>query len=167
MSPRLSKSPDPDASLLAQLEGLYADADSLYRGYGCPGATECCRFGITGREPYVTSLELLAIRRALASRGLGGRAARGRDGPLPPRRRAASLRPAEQTCPLLATGGRCSIYPWRPLGCRTFWCDRAVSEAAVRQPALNTLVRRVQELAARHQPEGDRGRPLRRALADR
>jgi Fe-S-cluster containining protein len=161
------KPPDPDASLVGALERLYAEADALYRGYRCPGTTECCRFSITGREPYVTSLELWAVRRALGAQGLGGRGSDRRDGPLSPRRRALPLEPGEGTCPLLARGGRCAIYPWRPLGCRTFWCDRAQGDAPVRQPTLNGLVRRLQELASVHQPGGELGRPLRRALGER
>ena len=70
-------------------------------------------------------------------------------------------------CPMLdARTGRCRIYASRPLGCRTFYCDRAAWGEAVRQRDVNALVRRIQDLAARHQPDGDRGRLLRRALAD-
>ena len=63
--PRLEQAND----LFADLEAGYRDADGLYAGWSCPASTECCRFGITGREPYVTSIELAAVRRAIAARG--------------------------------------------------------------------------------------------------
>jgi hypothetical protein len=150
-----------EAGLLGELEVVYRGADEAFTGWSCPASTECCRFGITGREPYVTSIELAAIRRAVAARG-GSRA-------LPPRpasdsgRRLPTLT-AERPCPMLTGAGRCAIYAARPLGCRTFYCDRAEPGAPVRHRDVVSLVRRVQEIAARHEPGGDVGRPLTRAL---
>jgi Fe-S-cluster containining protein len=145
-------------TLLAELEAIYREADQAHAGSRCPGSTECCRFGITGREPYVTSIELFALRRAVAARG----------GPLAPKRRALPLarrNDDEGTCPLLTSEGRCAVYAWRPLGCRTFWCHRAEHDRPVRQPEINALVRKVKELSARHEPGGEHGRPLRRVLS--
>lgn len=65
---------------------------------------------------------------------------------------------------MLTDEGRCAIYASRPLGCRTFYCDRASAGERVRHRDINALVRRVQQIAARHQPDGDRGRPLTRTL---
>jgi Fe-S-cluster containining protein len=70
----------------------------------------------------------------------------------------------ERICPLLDAAGRCAVYEARPLGCRTFYCDRAAPGAKVRQPEVNALVRRIQDIAQRHEPDGDRGRLLTRAL---
>ena len=155
-----------EAELLAELERIYADADQAFAGWSCPASTECCRFGITGREPYVTSVELAAIRRAIAARG-GARSFRPAaplaDTGAPPRG-GRRLPIAERTCPMLNEAGRCAIYAARPLGCRTFFCDRAEPGATVRHKDVLSLVRRVQELAARHEPGGDQGRPLTRAL---
>ena len=150
---------DQDRALLAELEAVWQDADTLYAGHSCPRATECCRFAITGREPYVTTIEVLAIVRAVAARG----------GPLRNRRRAAPLPPhpsrrAERTCPLLDEQGRCAVYGARPLGCRSFFCRRADRDRPIRQAEVRALVHRVQDIAARHVPDGDRGRPLTRAL---
>jgi Fe-S-cluster containining protein len=129
---------------LDQLAALYRDVDERYAGYRCEGATECCRFGITGREPYVTPLELLAIRRAVAARG----------GALSPRKRALP----ERTCPLLDQQARCTVYAWRPLGCRTYWCHRAESTSPVAHAERTAFVRRLQAL------DGEKGRPLSRLL---
>ena len=57
-----------EAESLRELERFYADVDALYAGTSCPGSTECCRFAITGREPYVTGVELALLRRAIAQR---------------------------------------------------------------------------------------------------
>jgi Fe-S-cluster containining protein len=149
-----------ESALLQELAAIYAEADEAYAGYRCAGSTECCRFAITGREPYVTSIEIAAVKRAVAARG----------GALGDKRRALPLAPAdtratERTCPMLDAGARCSIYAWRPLGCRSFWCDRAETEREVVHRALLELVRKVQVLAAEHEPGGDKGRPLTRALS--
>jgi Fe-S-cluster containining protein len=160
---------DPDKALLTELAAIYADVDVAYEGWSCPASTECCHFSVTGLEPYVTSIELLAITRAIAAMG----------GPVAVRRKAeiavdANDRtklpllasPAEETgrCPLLASTGRCSIYAARPLGCRTFYCDRASEGAAIGPRDVNAFVHKIQAIAERHEPSGDRGRPLTRAL---
>jgi len=144
-----------DGELYAALLSVYADADRIFSGYRCPAEAECCRFGITGREPYVTSIELYAIERAIAARGGLKGLRRGRSLPMVTE---------ERPCPMLTAEGRCAIYAARPLGCRTFYCDRATSPERVRHDEVLGLVRRVQEIAARHAPDGDRGRPLTRAL---
>jgi uncharacterized protein len=146
---------------LAALDAVYADADLLFSGWSCEASTECCRFGITGREPYVTSIELAAVTRAVAARG-GQRSwkrARASDG-----RIALPIVADERRCPLLDAQGRCAVYAARPLGCRTFFCDRADAGGKVKQRAVNELVQRIRDIAARHEPRGDLGRPLTRAL---
>jgi Fe-S-cluster containining protein len=144
------------SALLAELSALYAKVDALQADAACPASTECCRFGVTGREPYVTSIELAALERAAARRG----------GPLSARRRALPLAgngAAERTCALLDREGRCSVYESRPFGCRTYFCERA-SGSRLSREELRDFVRRLSELAARHAPGGDRTRPLTRAL---
>jgi Fe-S-cluster containining protein len=154
--------------LLGELAEVFRDVDAAFGGWSCAASTECCRFGITGREPYVTSVELLAIRRAVAALG-GARAfkratsspAGAGSGP-----RSLPMAPArdERPCPLLTSEGRCAVYASRPLGCRTFYCDAADKGAPVRHKEITGLVRRVQGIAVRHEPGGDQGRPLTRAL---
>ena len=159
--------------LLADLAAVYAEADAALAGWSCPASTECCRFEITGREPYVTSVEIEALERAVAALGgpralaaRGGAPAGGRAGRAGRGRRLAVVDDGEREgrCPMLDARGRCAVYAWRPLGCRTFYCERASAGAALPQRRINELVRKVQEIAARHRPDGDRGRPLRRAL---
>ncbi|AUX43187.1 uncharacterized protein SOCE26_046310 [Sorangium cellulosum] len=179
---RRTSTSDPrrlEADLLAELSAVYRETEEIFHGWSCQASTECCRFGITGREPYVTSIELAAVRRAIAARG-GPRALQGivrADGgsaaPDPQAkvdggagRRRVLPNAAERRCPMLTDAGRCAIYAARPLGCRTFYCDRASAGAPVRHHDVTRLVRKVQEVAARHEPGGDLGRPLTRALAD-
>jgi Fe-S-cluster containining protein len=146
-----------EAELLAELEALYREVDALYAGAQCELSSECCRFGITGREPQVTSLELALVRRALKARG----------GPLGEKKRALPLTQnadKERVCPLLAQGSRCSVYKARPLGCRTFFCGRAQLLEKPSREALQDAVRRLQTLAAEHATGGERPHALTRVL---
>lgn len=165
---RASPTNDLDG-LLAELAAVYREVDALHAGATCPASTECCRFGITGREPYVTSIELSMVRRAIAARG-GMRswkraptAARDPEGASSARVRLRVVG-EERTCPLLDASGRCAVYDSRPLGCRTFFCDRADLPNKVKQREINAVVRRIQDIAAKHEPGGDKGRPLTRSL---
>jgi uncharacterized protein len=145
--------PGDEGTLLEQLRALYREVDALHEGWSCPSSTECCRFGVTGRQPYVTSIELLAVRRAITRRGA----------PLAAGKRALPItldEERERICPLLDRGGRCAIYDDRPLGCRTFYCDRAVRGPRASRAELQQIVRRLRELAARHAVDGEQARPL-------
>jgi Fe-S-cluster containining protein len=155
-----------EQALLSELSALYDDVDALYQGASCDRSTECCRFGITGREPQVTSIELALVRRALRERG-GQPGKKRRALPLTKvssRGPTSSDAARERACPLLLSAGRCSVYEARPLGCRTFFCERAQLAQPVDRRALRETVRRLQELAVRHAPSGDRPRALSRAL---
>jgi len=144
---------------LEALVALYQEVDALYSGASCPASTECCRFGITGREPQVTALEASLVKRAIQRRG----------GLPSTKRRALPLlgqsQASERTCPLLDRDGRCSIYADRPLGCRTFFCGRADVPSPPSRRAIQDLVRRLQDLAAAHTRDGDKPRALTRVLA--
>jgi Fe-S-cluster containining protein len=145
--------------MLDELRALYRDTDALFEGASCDASTECCRFGITGREPQVTSIELALVKHAIRERG----------GPLGAKKRAlpqSSERSPEREriCPMLDRSGRCSIYRERPLGCRTFFCSRASLVEPPRRDEIKELVRRLQDLAARHEVNGDKPRVLTAAL---
>jgi Fe-S-cluster containining protein len=173
-----------EAALLAELFAIYEDAGALLADWSCPASTECCRFGLTGREPYVTSIEVLAIEKELARIG-GARAFRGAE-PLAAsvasgksegvdKKRRLAMATDERTCPMLNHEGKCGVYAARPLGCRTFFCERASSLSrkrstrgrALPQKELNGLVQRVRAVALKHRVGGELGRALTRALPSR
>ena len=151
-----------EEALLEELAGLYLQVDDSLKGASCPSSTECCRFGVTGREPYVTSIEAAALRRAVARRG-GPLSAKRRALPLaakagaPPRRGSAE---GERICAFLDVSGRCSVYESRPFGCRTFHCVRANLPTKASADGRRDLVNRLRDIAARHEPGGDASRPL-------
>ncbi|MGO8999711.1 MAG: YkgJ family cysteine cluster protein [Polyangiaceae bacterium] len=141
----------------SELIALYAEADALLAPFSCDASTDCCHFGVTGREPYVTPTELAEIEHAVAARG----AAPPR---LPRAARSLPLVDDPRRCALLDANGRCSIYASRPLGCRTFFCERVQGPGRIPRTALNDVARRVSDLAARVSPRDPHSRPLSRAL---
>ena len=144
-----------ESTPVAELVVLYSELDERFADARCANSSECCRFGITGREPQVTSVEVALIARAIAQRG----------GKLSKRLRALTLSSRdERTCPLLEQPGRCSVYEARPLGCRTFFCARAEHDNPPSRGELRDFVRRLQALAVRHKKNGDRPRSLTTAL---
>jgi hypothetical protein len=152
----------------AELLAIYAEAEALLAGWSCscavacaPEAPEgrCCHFGVTGREPYPTPVELEEVRHVMRTAGVA---------PRDPRRLPlADARP----CPLLSDTGRCRVYAGRPFGCRTFFCDDATGPggAKIKRPreALYALGRRIADLSARFAPRDPHPRPLVRALSPR
>ncbi len=150
----------------ASLRAIYAEVDALLEGWTCDASTDCCRFGVTGREPYPTAVEVTELERAVRARG-----------GLPKRRVLPTVGPRgedERRCALLSDEGKCLVYASRPFGCRTFFCDRASGPAGeasrVGRGPLKTeitrLGRAVADLAARVSP-GDHGpRPLSNVTAE-
>src|SRR5258708_39309839 len=72
----------------------------------CIQRTECCRFRLTGRTPFLTKGEALVAAKAVRASG-----------------RKQLPESVDGACPLLnhATG-RCLIYEGRTFGCRTHLC---------------------------------------------
>jgi Fe-S-cluster containining protein len=75
----------------------------------CVSRSECCRFRLTGKTPYLTAGEALVLADFLRRTG---------------RARLESKR--DGSCPLLnEVTGRCEAYSARPFGCRTHFCEAA------------------------------------------
>lgn len=145
--------------LFDELRAIYAEVDALTVGYACDASTECCRFSVTGREPYPTAVERAELERAV--RALGGS-----------RKRRSLPLASERRCPLLADEGRCVVYEARPFGCRTFFCDRARGPAgesvrSLPRSEILRLGRAVADLSARFSPADPGPRPLSRAWESR
>ena len=149
----------------AELRRIYAEVDTLLTGWSCDSSTDCCRFGITGREPYPTAIEQAELEHAVRARGglpkrrslptVGDRAARGKD---------------ERRCTLLSDQGKCLVYASRPFGCRTFFCERASgpAEEHVRdmpKDEIARLGRAVADLSARFAPADAGPRPMSKVTA--
>ena len=124
----------------AQALAVLGRADRRLDGWSCPRSTECCRPGLSGREPYLTEAEWGLIETELARQGRKPPADRG-DG----------------ACALLSEDGRCTVYTVRPLGCRSYFCDRARPAGPYPRADLRALVRDLEALS----PKAERGRPLR------
>jgi Fe-S-cluster containining protein len=142
---------------LAALRAIYAEVDALVAGWTCATSTDCCRFGVTGREPYPTAVELAELARAVRARG--GL----------PKRRSLPLA-EERRCALLSDEGRCVVYASRPFGCRTFFCDRAEGPSgenvrALPRDEIARLGRSIADLSARFTPSDPGPRPISRATA--
>jgi hypothetical protein len=154
-----------------ELHAIYGEVDALLEGWTCGcsragvGVTpeaQCCHFGVTGREPYPTAVELDEVRRAMRAAGVTLRQSEARRGGR--RLPMADLRP----CPLLSEAGRCRVYASRPFGCRTFFCQQAEgpfgSSRRLPRDEIAVLGRRIADLSARFDPRDPRPRPLVRAL---
>ena len=146
--PRLPLNP------LDELRALYERVDALTASFSCDASTDCCRFGITGREPYPTAIEVEAVAHAVRARGGI------------PKARSLPIA-AERRCPLLSDAGRCLVYASRPFGCRTFFCERARGEAgesirALPRKEIARLGRDVADLSSRFAPRDPGARPLSR-----
>ena len=147
-----------------ELRRLYERVDEALVGWGCDASTECCRFGVTGREPYPTAVEVAELERAVRARG--GL----------PKRRALPLASKdgsdERRCALLGEDNRCLVYASRPFGCRTFFCERArgpVGERAgsdLPRETIAEVARDIATLSARFAPAAPGPRPLSRVTPD-
>jgi Fe-S-cluster containining protein len=167
MSPTMRDEDPHRASLLA----LYAEVDSLLAPFSCDGTTECCRFGITGREPYPTAVEIALVKHAIARAGITLSTPPRNKRALPVLGGASSASPrrdaeagSERACPLLSAEGRCRVYAARPFGCRTFFCDRVEGPGKLPRREIQRISRAIADLSARFAPQDPLPRPLTRAL---
>jgi len=160
------RSPWKSDPIRAELVALYAEVDALYAGFTCDATTECCRFAITGREPYPTAVEMTEVKHAIAAAGitLARPEDAGKKRSLPLASAGAGAR--DGRCPLLSKEGRCRIYASRPFGCRTFFCDRARGPGKAPRQEIQRLSRAIADLSARHAPRDPHVRPLTNALEE-
>jgi hypothetical protein len=133
---------------LAALRAIYVEADRELAGWTCEQSTDCCRFGVTGREPSLWPNEWALVKDAIAAR-------------VASKPRRLPVVDQERRCPLLGDDSRCTIYDARPFGCRTYYCQRASGPTRkLPRDRLAELGRRVATLAERADPRGGGPRPL-------
>jgi Fe-S-cluster containining protein len=163
----------------AELRAIYDEVDALLAPFSCEGTRECCHFGITGREPYPTAVEMAEVEEAVRSAGISlapsaprhvasSRGTRERRAlPVLDEGRASGERGSADArrCPLLSTEGRCRIYASRPFGCRTYFCDRVTGPAKLPRKEILRASSEVAALSSRFAPRDPLPRPLVRALA--
>lgn len=144
---RRSRPPD-DAATVAAVRAVYADLASRPATRGCIGRSECCRFRLTGRLPFLTRGEAIVAARAWRATG---------------RKTLPETVPADGACPLLdPVTARCRIYADRPFACRTHFCREA--GGIVPRGDVLDLIRRLETING--QLEGDGvPRPLPVAVA--
>jgi Fe-S-cluster containining protein len=99
---------------LRALHALVAAETSEQRPV-CLASGQCCHFERYDHRLYVTGLDVAWCLRSLAKRG----------GPTATPTSVAEAK-ARGDCPFLEDGRRCGAHIERPLGCRIFFCDRAV-----------------------------------------
>lgn len=116
-------------SVISEVRAVYAELAQRPIERACNQLTECCRFRLTGRTPYLTRGEALVAAKALRAAG---------------RTRLAET--SDGSCPMLQSG-RCTIYQDRPFGCRTHFCAAAGGPYARREVA--DLIQRLESIDAR------------------
>jgi Fe-S-cluster containining protein len=135
----------PEAAV-AKVREIYDELARRPVERDCLRRTECCRFKLTGRTPYLTKGE--ALTAAKAWRGTGGKRL-----PATP----------DGACPFLEQkSGRCVIYDGRPFGCRTHFCAAAGGPYARKE--VIDLIHRLEDLDRELGGDGAKSLPV--ALAE-
>ncbi len=104
------------ADVLEAVRGLYADVQREVdaRRPVCTASGRCCRFEEYGHRLYVTTIELAAFLRELDQARAEGKA-------------HSEDRWDGTGCPFQVSK-LCGVHPFRPFGCRMFFCDAASTE---------------------------------------
>lgn len=113
----------------ADVRKVYAELASRPITRSCTLRTECCRFLLTGKTPYLTAGEALVAAQAFKATG----------------RRSLPVR-EDGACPLLdPRTAKCLIYDSRPFGCRTHFCQAAGGPYPRREVA--DLIHKLEDIA--------------------
>jgi Fe-S-cluster containining protein len=118
----------PQVDAAAAVRAIYAELAVRPIERNCIARTECCRFKLTGKTPYLTKGEALVAAKAWRATG-----------------RTKLPESVDGACPLLDPGtGRCRIYEGRPFGCRTHFCAAAGGPYGRRE--VVDLIHRLEDL---------------------
>jgi Fe-S-cluster containining protein len=99
---------DSASEQMAAVKQIYAELAARPISRNCTGISECCRFKLTGRTPFITRGEALVALQGVKASG-----------------RKTLPESVDGACPLLKPDGKCMIYQHRPFGCRTHFCKLA------------------------------------------
>ncbi len=137
---------NPAADAVSTVQTIYAELAARPIERACISRTECCRFKLTGKTPYLTKGEALVTAKAWRATG-----------------RTRLPENPDGACPLLDRAtGRCQIYEGRPFGCRTHFCAAAGGPYARRE--VVDLIHRLEDLD--RALGGDGALPLPAAIAN-
>ena len=114
--------------VVSGVRAVYQELASRPIERACTTQTDCCRFRLTGRTPFLTKAEALVAARAVRASGRTK---------LPARQDGA--------CPLLGESGKCMIYDGRPFGCRTHFC--AAAGGPYGRKDVSDLIYRLEDLS--------------------
>lgn len=118
------------ARAMKEVRAVYRHADRAYAPFSCPASSECCQLAVTKRQPWLWEPEWRVLLDAVSRQQLE----------VTPR--------ADGGCPLLdAEGKRCRVYADRPLGCRTYFCQRVRGPSREPMEEMTTLSRRLEHLS--------------------
>ena len=122
-----------DAEAETEIATIYGELEDLLSDHqrDCRSRTSCCQFLLTGKTPMLTAGEALVAARAVRAAGR--------------KRLPASGDPKTGSCPLLGSDDRCTIYAYRPFGCRTHFC--APAGGMIPRKALRHLIHRLEAVA--------------------
>ena len=137
MNPKLTDEERTDAEIkvawqraASETRAVLRQGSAAWAKHSCPGTAECCQLATTKRPPWLWPSEWKVLEARLA-----------RD------RRALPAAREDGGCPFLDTGGkRCTVYEDRPLGCRTFFCQRIVGPSTLPADLTNSLLERLRAL---------------------
>jgi Fe-S-cluster containining protein len=90
------------------VQQIYTELAERPIARNCTGISECCRFKLTGRTPFITKGEAIVAWQGVRASG-----------------RKQLPDSVAGACPLLKSDGKCMIYQHRPFGCRTHFCKAA------------------------------------------
>ena len=105
--PKPSQAPDLKPVRQA-VQQIYTELAARPISRNCTGISECCRFKLTGRTPFITKGEAIVAWQGIRASG-----------------RKQLPESVAGACPLLKPDGKCMIYQHRPFGCRTHFCKAA------------------------------------------
>lgn len=121
---------DPLPDAVAAVRAVYRELADRPIERNCTRLTDCCRFRLTGRTPFLTRGEALVAAKGLRATG-----------------RTKLRLTSDGSCPMLhPETARCMIYGDRPFGCRTHFCAGAGGPYARREVA--DLIQRLEVIDA-------------------